>query len=533
MKHFLSRHQDLFVIIILVTIARGLMLLNDGLFWDDWTLYKVDDGFLFDHFLQAGSPLKGIMWVLFNDHPIVNRFITFFSFLASVILLYKILSTIKEITSLDRLILVLLYALFPLNNAMIAMSLTPHMVCHFLFYLGAYVLVRFIEDKRKKAYQLGALLCFFISFQIDSFLMFYAMPFCLIMYHEKIFQGFPQSLKRLRPYWSFIILPFFYWVVKQTLLKPYGYFEGYNEISFKNLSRYHQDVFDSFYNSFIIPLTTIFNNAESSALMYYFYYFGWIFIVLYLFFRNRPIQEHQKVSIFLLIGVLGYLAAVTPYLATRTVYGAFGVGWYSRYQIHISLSAAFILYYGLKWFLEEFSLSKKFLPFLVSIILAGFTLSNILNCFDFQRDWFKKLAIIEAIKYNEIVIDHTVFLIKDEATSFNVLGEGYRSSELIGLMNYAFNYDEKRIAMNYSENVDVDFHVNDFVKNPIMLNLRNFKPKTPVYLIEVNPQLDLSIKRTYSILLSRFFDKNKFVNKIKSFLDMKISPYSFKQLKRN
>ena len=89
MENTRSVRRDLLTISAFVLLARGLMLLNDGIYWDDWIIYKIDSRYVFNHFLQTGIPLKSVINVFLKDHPMVYHFLTFFSLWASAVLLYR------------------------------------------------------------------------------------------------------------------------------------------------------------------------------------------------------------------------------------------------------------------------------------------------------------------------------------------------------------------------------------------------------------------------------------------------------------
>ena len=523
-KQVWAKHPDTCIIIVLFTLARGLMLFNNGLYWDDWTTYKVDRSFIWQHFREAGIPLKGLIHILLRDCPIAYRWVVFFSFLASAFLLNKVLKGIKELPATDRLFVILFFVLLPYNHAMISTNIAPQMVCHLLFFVGVFFLNRFILEK-KWSDQAVSLIAFLFSFQLLSFVIFYFSIFILIAYHEKIFPKLTGSWKRLQKYTAFGILPFFYYFgIKKIFLEPTGIFEGYHNMPAKNFSIYHYNMVDSLRVNFIAPIQEIFK-ADHSGIVNYYYYFIIAIVIAYSLLRRRDIEEQKYIGRFLGAGWLMYLFGIIPYMLGKDNYLA--AGWYTRYQVHLSLGAAFMLYFSLKWVFQEFKLNKRLFSFILSVLVAGFLVSNILNCFYFQRDWVKKLALIEHFRYNQAIINNTTFLIVDETSGTNVLGENYRGYEYTGVLNKTFDYDQKRAAIVSGGwelgPLVLEEHVQAFKDNRVQLNLRNYEMKPPVQIF-IAEQKAITFPRAYMILLCEIFSKKNYTERLTSFFDVEVKP---------
>ena len=85
---------------ILYTLAHGLIVLNSGIFWDDWTLYNVEKSLIISHFTDAGFPWTGYLHVFLlslNNGILFYRLTVLLSFLLSALLLNSILKNISEI----------------------------------------------------------------------------------------------------------------------------------------------------------------------------------------------------------------------------------------------------------------------------------------------------------------------------------------------------------------------------------------------------------------------------------------------------
>ena len=211
-------------------LAHGLMLVNDGIYWDDWTVFNVDDRVVLNTFRESGLPLKAIIHVLLKEWPIAYHWTTFLAIIASTVVFYLILGSVPEIDGTERLILALLFEVFPLNSAKVAMSIAPYMVGLLLFTLGTLWVVWFIRTGRWRYHWLACVFLW-VSFQIESFLVFfYAVLACSIAYHERWPFERRFEFHRMRRYLVLALLPIVYQIVKVTMLAPYGVYEGYNSI---------------------------------------------------------------------------------------------------------------------------------------------------------------------------------------------------------------------------------------------------------------------------------------------------------------
>ena len=99
--------------------------------------------------------------------PWAYRVLTFFLMYASGLLIYRILELQKWIRNEDRLLIVILFLISPFYAARVALVDFPYTFCLFLFFLGWYLIGKNC---------LASLACFFLSFNMESLLVFYLLP---------------------------------------------------------------------------------------------------------------------------------------------------------------------------------------------------------------------------------------------------------------------------------------------------------------------------------------------------------------------
>src|SRR5690606_33211977 len=111
-----------------------------------------------------------------------------------------------------------LFMILPLNSARVAAINAPSATCYVSFFLAWYL----IHKKRK----LSALL-FLFSFNINSLLVFYALPIIDLVI-ENARPSFRSIIRSVKSNWVFILLPFIYFFSKYIFFTPYGFYENYN-----------------------------------------------------------------------------------------------------------------------------------------------------------------------------------------------------------------------------------------------------------------------------------------------------------------
>jgi len=432
--------SDYFITTILYSLVHGLILFNDGLFWDGWASFyhTSETGYLMFREM-GGEPLRYVIshLILFENGVFLLRIITFFSFLFSALLFYRILININEIDRFSRLIIVLFFALFPINEARISIATSLYSLSYGLFFLGFWLVCQYCKTN-KYIFRVISLPIFFLSFTTNSFLVFYLIPVLFIFYLDKI-ESFSilEILKKVYSYADFVILPIIYWILKQNFFQSSGlYGETYNIVSLTNIMLSPIKTIGVLYSSFII---TIFDSLSYGNLIIIFAPF------IYFIFNKYEDTTSTTVNnmIFLLLGLMAFYLSVFPYLAVGRDGLGYGVEWANRDELLIPLGAAFILYYGIKVIANEFEMNRKFQNLFYSILITSFILFNFNNYVEFQRDWFKQLSIIENFKSSDIIINNTSFLFDDQTYKLNAIDRWYRFYEYSGLMKLTFGYDNR------------------------------------------------------------------------------------------
>src|SRR5882762_2326573 len=227
-------------------LTHGIILLNDGLYWDGWMLevwqQHKDENSMRRFFSEVGMPN------LYFEHRILGRF-------PRRHFAYRLISFASMLIIAVSVFLTAVYtnAFIPPQAAMISLLLLsyPAYAVTFdgnvslqytlkiaLFYMGCFFAVTTISasDAAHVAVFAVSLILFFAAFNANSllvyfwgFLLFYAW---LAYTRSPEGLGTYESLKIL----SLAVLPFAYWIMKETLTPRHGYYKNYNRIRFTPFS---------------------------------------------------------------------------------------------------------------------------------------------------------------------------------------------------------------------------------------------------------------------------------------------------------
>ncbi len=164
-------------------LAFGITLVNAGLFWDEWVFYKARP----ETILNATKEMGGIWFGYFHifldsfNSIFLYRLVIFSAFFISGLFLNSILKTIKQMDNVSRFFVVTFFMLFPVNFARISIATSHYALCYFIFFFAWFILSKYILKKRK-FFRLLSLILFFISFSLNSLLVFYSIVIMYIIY---------------------------------------------------------------------------------------------------------------------------------------------------------------------------------------------------------------------------------------------------------------------------------------------------------------------------------------------------------------
>lgn len=227
---------------IFTVLVHGLMLLNDGVFFDGWLIYwRMIDGHL-EHtretFYEAGLPL---FWVL---HRMLGASGTVFGYRLWCFAAYFItgaalngtLRLTDSFTRRERLIFVAVALCYPgFFQGGGELILVPYAVLFAVFMLGCWAAIASVVRTGGIAgvLRVTALFAFAISFSIKSLLVFYGglVTLLIVVRGRQLGLQRVRDLIRLAPRFAdFLVLPPLFWIATSRLFPTYGAYASYNAI---------------------------------------------------------------------------------------------------------------------------------------------------------------------------------------------------------------------------------------------------------------------------------------------------------------
>lgn len=496
-------------------LAFGITLFNDGLFFDDWLFYNIDHANFMPFMVQYGNPWLGWYhnFAFLFDNILLSRFMIFCCYLFAAFCLYGALKTIKEISSKEKLLITLFFALFPVNFVRVLFCLVHYATSYFLFFLGFFLLSRYFI-KRNIFLRISALLCLFLSFfSLQSLLVFYVVIILFIIYMEHACIKTTTCLLSLSiKYIDFIVAPVVFWSLRNIFFKPYGLYEAYNVVNPVNLFKSIYYIPVTFITSFITPLDQAFQFLYSNPAM----------IIIFTLLISRLVHKKyfsmpEKAGVndvwLLGFGVLAFAFGAYGYLAVNKIPASCDA-WSGRYQMLIPLGASFIIVYLVRIFFNN----GKARILAYSLLIVLFVYANFTGYLKYQQDWFKELSLIENFRESEILKNNASFTFNDKTVSLNARNRIYGWSEYAALMKHAFG-DERRFGAGYLRE--------DFFKDIETIipqgqyNIREYKMQKPQYEVTIDyGEYRPTNKGIIGLMWLRFAKPDLFENRIRNLIKL-------------
>jgi len=412
-------NRNVKLLILFYLISHGMILfLMDAIYWDDWVLWNMNESDVFKMFDQAGSPLNiagYLHTLLLSIGPWLYKLMTFTLNLMSGLILYSILKKNKYLNVEAAFYIALLFIITPLFIVRVTLIAIPYTIATFSFLLAWYML-----DRNR----IISLILFIISFNIPSFLVFYAVPIMDWYFRENDNLSAQKILNWGYRHLDFLIIPFLWYVVYRYFFTPYGFYEGYNQSY-------------DLQNLFISLKGLILDNVKLSVNL-----FLMISGVIVSYFLLRNISSNNLTDIskrkLIVISSLVLFFAWFPY-------GILGYSpqfqdWNSRHQLLLQFGISFLI------FTVAYSFSEFKKVILILFIAVSLSI-NVTNYSSLFLDWNKQKQIMLLMNESEDIKDASTLIFTDFTIDKNALDRIYRTYEWNGMLKYVFD-DEKRFGIS-------------------------------------------------------------------------------------
>jgi hypothetical protein len=427
-----------YLIIAAVTVAaHGLILLNQGIYWDGWMHYTFAvehrwQNLYTDYLLPVGRPMAALTYWFLGSLPlplIAHRWLTLGLLVGRGCLIYAIGIKTKWLTSFESVALAILTVVYPAFDVAFEFTLFPHVLSYFLFVLGALLSITMAEQPvgSKRAFlRILSLLAFALSFTVESFLVFFywflGLFFIKITDEE---QPVSYYLKRLVGLTDYALLPIVYWVVDWYAFPTSGTFAQFNTIQ-------------------LIPAQIIQMYEQFLRLAIWqplgdFHMLLWLFVLALLSIKKLPwkcqLGKGRRGYFVLVAGIVGLAFAIMPYASVgKPPIG----GWENRHALLIGLPVALMLIGLLRLGIAGHQHSGVVALSVVAVLAGGFSYDLWGSYIEWQARWVKDLSIIANLREldEEEVAQVSVYIIDDHTRLAG--GERYRLYEWAALFREAW-----------------------------------------------------------------------------------------------
>ena len=437
--------------------SHGLLLLNDGVYWDGWLIYvgkitnrwELINGIYAD---RGGLPIyTAFHWLLYQFPFFVFGYkLSAFLFISSsAFFIYRIARLLFN-NPLISLFIALVALTFPSNQATVELIVIPYLLSYFLFWLGCLLLV-LTRTKKNPAiwWHLAAAFSLVLSFRMYSLLVyFYGFLFILYMTYLVRKKGveFVQTTKQfIVLYFVYLVLPILFWVGNAWLFPPGGFYANADAFIWGPV------LFDLTASYFTFGVAWQFleslANLANPLVLFPVVAISWL--AAWGFANKKHAQLFLGATLnprqLLLGGAVLFAAGVFPYVIVGRA--TMLHGWATRNTILIAVPIAVLLAglaqgLGVKGKKGQTQLVSKITVFVLFVLTLLFTVETAKFYLMWQLRAIKDHSVILHVSSQaESVEDTSIFYVHD---SFRVGGENrYRPYEYFGMLAAAIPGSQK------------------------------------------------------------------------------------------
>lgn len=494
-------------------IAHGLLLLNDGVYWDGWLIYSWlvngDWNTLYSTFSAVGIPLIGYFHWLMGYFPATvfcYKLLAFAAITLSGILVYLICNEFKLTSRLESMFISLIFLSYPAFQASIEISVIPYLVCYLLFFTGCFLALKFENANGIPRHLLRAasLILLALSFTIKSLLVFYCGFLLLMILYIKrkssltLKSTFTRYLPRRLDY---LLVPVLYWIIAYVFFPPHGAYAEYYHISLSPISTL-TIYYDFIMNTIYAQLNTALGKLIAFPAL------GLMILLLLLWIYTTFIKGTITLSdkmgkryTMLVYGLFLLVLAIFPYAVTGHIASAYGLN--TRHAILISLPVAVILVAITRLcFDHKTILLSKIGPFFLVGLVLAFSLSSVANYLSWQACWVKDQSVmVHLANLKDKSEGISVFWIDDQFRLNNV--DGHSHYEWASMFKTVWG-GESRIGL------DKAFYTPDYLKEGQQSfikqhNLSEFDPAGCQAVLTIRPGSGSRVSRDNTTLSFWYF----------------------------
>ena len=388
----MTRRIDYGLLIALAVVAHGLLLLNDGIYWDDWYLYTALQQHNWPAIAllgQRGIPTDPLLyWIIgYSGRVFAFKLVKFVAYTFVALLIYEACLASRRLRRGAALAIAALALTYPGDETPVILMTVDYVVYYAIFWIA--VLLGFLSEDRQRstAAQISLLcasiVCFLISFNLNSLLVFYF--------------GFVIAVFRLRKKDIVLIsLPFVFWTARLLWFAPKGYFSSYNRLDLTPGSLIRQTLQYTYFTG-LVQANDILRGLLSAPLL-----FVAVCILAYTFHSRIPFGIERATSKYLMLYSLFLaLLAILPYAAVRKAPNA-AHGPNTRCEILLAVPIAIFIVAAIAFLFRTSNGLSRPAFLTLMIVLTAFTVQTIHTYVSWQAEWAKERALIFSLAQQRI-----------------------------------------------------------------------------------------------------------------------------------
>lgn len=453
------------LILVFVLVNHGLLLLNDGVYWDGWLIYTYhleDKQYLINKmFTEAGAPVALLLHRTMGYFPNIifgYKLVAFLSLFLVGIFTYRIFIKLTIFNQQESIIIALINVSYPAFQVYFELIILPYIVLYACF-LGGIVI--FIDFTKVPKYQfsfkrLVCLALLFISFSVNSLLVFYfafiSIALFLHSYQDKLLKKslsnyLSNTIYFIKNYLDFIVLPFAFFIFTRTFFPVHGLYENYNTITFSwDNFKVAMAAFvkASIINQLFNVLTVILDKPIVYLLLS-------VLIVTLIFKKKymkrlKVTKQDSRRGFFIqaVFGIFLLFTAIFPYAAVGKYPSTYG--WNTRMALLLGLPLGVITTSLMNLASFNKLILRTFLS-LLTVALLSFTSLNIQNYIIWQARWITDRSIMLNLAEIQEAKQVSIFWIDDKITPVSKYKQYYSFYEWSSIFEQVWG-DESRIGFN-------------------------------------------------------------------------------------
>lgn len=224
--------RELLYISVIYMAAHWFLLVATGWWADDWAWGMISYEATRKMTMELGRPDTIFLYYMVNVFPpYVSHALTLLMMFSNILFLSIILEKWLRLERKDIFWICALYAIIPIYDIRISITIMPYTVGLFFFMAAcAHLSVMLFCDKMHPGHRFLNLILFVMSFTTNSNLVFYGVALLMIFSKEK-------SIAAMKRYMDYMAMPFIFYITTRWFFPTYGMYEDYNKVTIRSLCK--------------------------------------------------------------------------------------------------------------------------------------------------------------------------------------------------------------------------------------------------------------------------------------------------------